>query len=179
MGTAVIGAPEWRASSGRIVRAHEDGSVSFGLRRGYIAPDEVMDAAEFFRAQQDIELGRWRYPADPEWLVREIGPDGFGRRRVQVLNERTFEMTVFNPNVTTGESAKHRAAREFFAEHPERKPWEKAEVDHIWALTFEAGGTSPWVRTEVGWHLPGNRDAILHGSFTITDGRRIWPEDAS
>ncbi|MBS0231747.1 MAG: hypothetical protein JSS52_11400 [Proteobacteria bacterium] len=126
---------EFVAASGRKVRIRKDGSVEFGLMNGYLPKESVFDAEEYFRARRDEELGRWRYPYDPDFVVREIDRDSFDRRRVEVLNERTFEKTVFNPVVATGESAKHRAARAFFEAHPAPKPWHGAQAGEFWTVT--------------------------------------------
>ena len=69
MSTAVFGAPGFRARSGRTVSARSDGSVMFDHANGYLSPASVMDAEEFFQARRDAELGRWRYPLEPDCLV--------------------------------------------------------------------------------------------------------------
>lgn len=180
MSTAVIGAPEFRARSGRTVRAKADGSVVFDHVNGYLGPEQVFDAEEFFQAKRDAGLRRWRCPTDPDYVVREIDRDSYGRRRVLVLNEATFETRDVNEVACMLDTPVDRAARAFFEAHPERKPWEDAEDGEVWVLVAdEYRPGAPWYRLAGQWvSLTGNHP-FPHRAFTITDGHRIWPEDAS
>lgn len=141
-----------------------------------LTPAETKALREFFRAELDEELGRWRWPEGDDWVVRELDRDTFGRRRVECLNERTFEKTSFNPVAATGESDKHRAARAYFEAHPERKPWEEAEDGEIWVLTGAGGLELPWLRQHGDWISNTPSRLIRRNVDLITAGRRIWPE---
>lgn len=138
MSTAVIGAPEFRARSGRKVQIRDNGTVTFDHANGYLSPETAMDADEFFQAQRDLELGRWRCPAEPDWVAQEDEPDVYGRRTVRLFNERAFEMHHLNSLVTegttSGELAKHRVARAFFEAHPQVKPWHGAQAGEFWQV---------------------------------------------
>jgi hypothetical protein len=180
MSTAVFGAPEFKARSGRSVRSNEDGSVTFEGVRGYIGAEQVFDAQEFFQAQRDLDFGRWRCPAEPDWVAQEGERSSDGRRTVRLFNESTFESFWLNSRVmdeVDNETAKHRVARAFFESHPERKPWHSAKDDEVWVLTHVKGEVGAFV-------VDGHRFVSGSWSFpidgeSITEGRCIWPEDAS
>lgn len=183
MSTAVIGAPEFRARSGRTVRSNEDGSVTFEGVRGYIGAEQVFDAQEFFQAQRDLDFGRWRCPAEPDWVAQEGERSSDGRRTVRLFNESTFESFWLNSRVmdeVDNETAKHRVARAFFEAHPERKPWQEARPEEAWLLTIDG---KQWVATvDRMLDFTTSAETFVNGSpdmVRITAGRRIWPEDAS
>lgn len=186
MSTPVFGAPEFRARSGRTVTARSDGSVLFDHVNGYLSPWSVMDAEEFFQAKRDEDLGRWRWPENPQYVVYPAS--GYGHY-VRVLNEKdAFLDVVYRDGQGADRAGAGEAARAYFEAHPERKPWEEAEPGEVWALRVK--------------HVPGE-DAyeiyddpsqgiqrtcfrsLTDGSIywvrseSIEDGRRIWPEDAS
>lgn len=171
---------QFRARSGRLVKPRPDGSVLFDGANGYLSPETAMDAAEFFEAQRDLELGRWRCPSEPTYVVyprenyvltlRE--PDGamclYGRGEVGV-----------SANVSTSE----RVAREYFEAHPERKPWHEAKHGEVWAVTETSGEAlyrvTGWGRFE---QVSGDnaRLSMPITHWSITAARRVWPAgDAS
>lgn len=171
------------ARSGREVKAgREDGSLVFGKVNGYLGRDEVFDAEEYFQAKRDEELGRWRWPENPDWVAREVDRSYEGRRCVEVMNERTFHVNVYNDRVLEGGAdIRHRAARAFFEAHPESKPWHDAKPGEVWLLTvdgyeahFVADGKEFNGTNEFGRFI-----CCAHDDEDITAGRRIYPGDAS
>lgn len=184
MGTAVFGAPEFKTRSGRTVRQGEDGTVTFHLGNGYLDPNTALDAEELFQAKRDRELGRWRWAENPDWIAVEgdRSPDG---RTVVVVNERTLDRFWFNERVMTipaDASAAHKAGCAYFEAHPEVKPWHDAKRGEVWAVTETNGEAlyrvSGWGRFE---QVSGD-DGLLSmpvSHVSITDARRVWPEDAS
>lgn len=179
MSTAVIGAPEFRARSGRTVRAKADGSVVFDHVNGYLGPEQVFDAEEFFQAKRDAELGRWRHPQNPDYVVY---PDEDGD--VVVLNEgEGISSSLIIRRDLAQRNPDHpatQAARAYFEAHPERKPWEDADDGEVWVLVSgEYRPGAPWYRLAGQWVSIAGNHPFPHRAFTITDGHRIWPEDAS
>lgn len=177
MSTAVFGAPEWWARSGRTIKPLADGTLTFQGSHGYLAPRTAMDAEEYFLAKRDADLGRWRCPTDLDWVAREGERDAFGRRTVVVFNERTFEFHQYNElvagEVADAETARHRAARTYFEAHPERKPWEDAKPGEAWVLEVPAGPVVAVRRFDGGFYdYEGNRLAMER----VSDARRIYPE---
>lgn len=146
---------------------------------GVLFTDAEFDALrEFFQHERDTDLGRWRWPENPDWVVYHGNDHEVG---VVVINERTLEKTAFTRKSATGLSEKHRAVRAFFDAHPESKPWHDAKPGDVWILTVD-GAESAFhpsksldraftpVAPETG------RTAVGMDSFEITAGRRIWPE---
>jgi hypothetical protein len=80
------------------------------------------------------------------------------------------------------------ALREFFAAHPETKPWESAKPGEVWRLTAE--GTEREYATIMGratfphpvdhlYFMPTtdvNAPKLGAKATVISAGRRIWPE---
>lgn len=183
MSTAVIGAPEYRARSGRTVKVGEDGSLSIDHKRGYLSPEVVMDAQEFFQAQRDLERGWWRWPTNPDWVAIEGERQPYGRT-VVIVHERTLDRYWLNDRVLEpGGSAEteYQAARAYFEAHPERKPWRDAKPGEVWLVTYrgrEAAYTADQSDFN-GAHENGQYATFRHTAAAITAARRIWPEDAS
>lgn len=192
MSTAVFGAPEFRAQSGRTVKSGENGALHFHLGTGYLSPASAMDAEEFFQAKGDAELSRWRYPLEPDYVVYP-NPDEafermFGPNLDLVVLRESDGMTkgYVRAEDQGGPPMDHRvghilAARAYFEAHPERKPWEDAKPGEAWEITYTAL-TSPQV-TKVAIRTDRNtwKTDVLEMEFNhaITAARRIWPEDAS
>lgn len=170
------------ASNGMTVERDHNNDVVIDTISVFMAEGTALALREFFQHERDEELGRWRWPENSNvvaWASRRSN-----EKDVTVLEEETGYVGYFTradvEDVRSSEGLIRRAARAYFEAHPERKPWEDATEGDIWALTFESGGTSAWVRVEEGWVIPGEElRAKLHLGFTITAGRRIWPEDAS
>lgn len=150
--------------------------VAFGLIKLMLPPGGIPALREFFRAERDEELGRWRYPVDPEWVAIE-GERLPNRRTVVLVNERTLEREWLNDLVMkSGEAPKHEAARAYFEARPERKPWEDAKPGEVWAVTIE--GTEKALLVDPDQFTDGNLGYDFDDS-SITAARRIWPEVAS
>lgn len=87
-----------------------------GDRFHSVTATEANALREFFRAEEDKRLGRWRYPAEPELLVY---PDGEG---VFVVYEGSYEIDPWTREQAMtwdGESASKRAALAYFDAHPQ------------------------------------------------------------
>ncbi|WP_454113532.1 hypothetical protein [Microbacterium maritypicum] len=167
----------------------------FDHANGYLSPWSVMDAEEFFQAKRDKELGRWRYPLDPDYVVYP-NPDEafermFGPNLDLVVLRESDGMTkgYVRAEDQGGPPLDHRfghilAARAFFEAHPERKPWEDAEIGEVWLLTKDGTeGEFAAVVSDPAVTVTKNFDAAAI-AFAIDDsqirsGRRIWPEEAS
>lgn len=181
---------KYTASNGITVdpRAKEKGGIYIRLTVGgnenVLLTDKEFDALrEFFRAEEDERLGRWRWPENPDYVVypstRFLYP--------------ADEDVVFAMNETNGQGHRARrgdpenlygrfsvAARAYFDAHLVPKPaWHDAKEGEVWALAI--GGeesayeylSHPNTFIEVG---SGSRGSC-HPNFNgITAGRRIWPE---
>lgn len=117
MSTAVIGVPEFKARSGQIVRLLANGDVAFDHANGYLAASVVFDAEEFFQAKRDADLGRWRWPENPDYVV--YAPVDF-THYVRVVDERGAFLEVIHRERLEGRgSLMAQAARAYFEAHPE------------------------------------------------------------
>lgn len=143
----------------------------------------VVDALkEWAASERDQELGRWRWPENPDYVVYkapagERVPDA---RHVTVSNESNGEAAwlfeVGSGGVSGGDSWARDAARAYFAAHPEPKPWHDAKPGEAWVITY--GGDEHAVISDGSYFLweAGSEQPI--DDSRITDGRRIYPEVA-
>jgi hypothetical protein len=162
---------KFTASNGVSVKL--DGALLFGAstHTTYVAASEsqVQALREFFQAERDEELGRWRSEGAPDWVAREVERSTDGRRCVEVLNERTFQGGTYNDRVMEGGTAPtHSVAREYLEAHPEpvREPWHDARPGQIWTVATAGGARQDLALV--------NTDA----EFVIATGE-TWPVDAN
>lgn len=133
---------------------------------------------EYFLAERDQELGRWRDPSRPEYVVYPFDRidihDPYYRECV-VLNEDTGESQRFGTDMTSchGGTAKE-VARVYFAAHPVVRPWHKADSGEVWKLTVD-GVEGVWKVGEERFFATGSRWVALD-YWGITDGTMIWPQ---
>lgn len=142
---------------------------------------------EFFRQKEDERLGRWRWPEDPEWLVKYIGD-----HTVVVVRESNFWVHVgrqgefnhfhFRDARSHGDELSDKAARykraawAFFEAHPEfaPKPWHDAKPGEVWAVSRSDNGhlTNAWV-LESGAFMFDDESFIF--AADIGSGHRTFP----
>ena len=152
--------------------------VSGGISGGICTLETTEALRAFFQAERDEELGRWRDPENPDWVVypgeiptvvwavdEKIGArDTWSRVSVETLTEFIESAEV---------------ARRYFAAHPEPKPWNAAQPDEVWVLTINNDREEVFRCGENGLYSlkTGNPlGSLLSCSHNkITSGRRIWP----
>ena len=144
-----------------------------------IPPDLVSSALrEYFQAERDEELGRWRDTENPDWICYGRGSSS---DTVHVINEYDgLPYMLERGQVAYADSEFFEVAQRYFEAHPKPKPWDAAQpdCDEIWVLTIH-GCEQPVYVTEFGgepaFQVPGGETMSLsHGA--ITAGHRIWPE---
>ena len=139
-----------------------------------LAPHEVDALREFFLHEWDQELGRWRWPENPDVVVYVYNVNA---NRVRALSESTGQ-SEWSQRGSESSDWYGRAARDYFAAHPERKPWHDAKPGEVWVLTAD-GKNHPWaidtIYTDRFVHA-GGHSIIPVDHPSITAGRRIWPE---
>lgn len=167
--------PTFTASNGITVRPNGDGGlmiyklgdfVSLGLR-----PERVEALREFFLGERDEHLGRWRWPENPEYVV-------YTRlSAVLVVDERTWDPGVLYRRGDSVYDIEGEAARAFFVAHPDPRPWEEAQPEEVWLLTY-GGIEMPWIagRGDFSHLFERAGHSITKRHKGITAGRRIWPE---
>lgn len=123
-------------------------------------------------AERDRELGRWRWPENPNWVVYEIG------EYAVVMSERYADIRQFTRDEAASMTGLEfrQAARAYFDAHPEEKPWHSAKSGEAWVITY--GGEEYAVISDGASFLweAGSEQPIT--DTRITSARRIWPEDS-
>jgi hypothetical protein len=142
----------------------------------WLEPTEADVLREFFQAERDAGLGRWRHPEHATFVVyeREGGNGGW-----LVLDELTGNTRHFayRSHVDGSSSVFANVARAYFDAHPEPVPrlWENAKPGEVWVLTGAGGVEQPW-RRDNGFWLSCTTGARKYDAERATAGRRIWPE---
>lgn len=152
-------------------------------------PEGIVALREFFQHERDEELGRWRWPENPDYVVY---PDANDPRLVTVMREsaaRIRKMRRGRDNALSNDYNERfgECADTYFEAHPERKPWEDATPGEVWLFRAKGDVTpSAFMKSYVGWTnseaVVVQRDPVLpHGGSRDEsfEPRRIWPEDAS
>ena len=133
---------------------------------------------EYFQAERDEQLGRWRDPENPDMVCYPVAGDldavwvmyeGDGSRYHATRTRRER----LHPHYVS------EAAGRYFQAHPEPKPWDTARPDDLWVLSdgdreevFRCGEHGLY-QLKTGNPL-GSLLSCSHNK--ITAGRRIWPE---
>jgi len=144
----------------------EDGVVYTSGGMKLLSRLGVESLREIFLAERDRELGRWRWPENPDFVVHH---GNSGSDAVWVHNEReagAIQSSARNSG-DAGEADYFAAVRAYFAAHPEPKPWHGAKPGEVWVL--EGGGIAePWAHTV-------QRDGMAEVHINLTAARKIWP----
>lgn len=102
-------------------------------------------AREYFEWEKDLDLGRWRDPENPEYVVYPTvdentvmvfnervgvaipcGRDTFVQAAIEIGDDHTFPISDHDL-----------AAARYFKAHPEPKPWHNAKPGEVWVLTIK------------------------------------------
>ena len=182
----------FNTSNGNQVRMGGSGVLKVSVAKNSlhdwgIGSDGVVDLREFFQAERDEELGRWRFNA---YLVVYPAVNHQPRnnaRSVNVLDERTGRLHMRHKRQVAHREtnpAFSEAAFSYFAAHPEPKPWHDAKIGEVWLLGF-ASQTRPAIVVEddgAPWFMVADDintpSRFKLSSEAFTDARRIFPEVA-
>ena len=168
---------------GRLIVDNEGGTYPEMMAEG----DHVQALREFFRAEEDERLGRWRWHENPDYVVyRDTERMYINQPAVIVFNETNGATAYCGKDglySTSGIGARdvwcEPAARAYFDAHPEPKPsWHDAKHGEIWVL-FVAIEDEPYrVNGDVFEPVSNSgRIRIPLMDARIQSGRRIYPED--
>lgn len=183
----------FRASNGHEVHRTELGTICLNGERALWA-GAAKSIREFFlheaetdwQAKRDAELGRWRWPENPDWVALEGGEDIENRRTVRVFNERTFERARHDEQVMANDTFEApQVAHAFFIAHPAPtpRPWEDAKEGDVWVLTVGAREPEPYTRSgsqfrnTTHWWDATNQ-AITAGYPLWVDGKAVNGQEA-
>lgn len=126
---------------------------------------------EFYQHLRDKELGRWRDPEAPNFVVYEYTQDN--TTRIRVVDENAGWAELYFRYRTDSTDYGDTAAR-YFAAHPEPKPWRFPEKGEVWVITHNEV-TSAYLYGEGSLFRNDHMPALLPTDANITDGYRIWP----
>lgn len=189
---------EFVASNGAKFEEQPNGTIVFtgGILdpRMKLSPGMAYGLREFFQHERDEELGRWRWPENPNFVVH--AEDGGAHN---VVNENTgLSLMATRGGVNNHDDEHAYAARAYFEAHPERKPnpWDEATYKDVWVWTT-ADGTQEalgWVAGDGSWDIITPRGdgikaaddpltALVEGGFEKFSGEvkgtKRTPEGAS
>lgn len=185
---------KYTASNGATITTSDYGSFKTAIIKTVdnevnLAGVHVDALREFFRAEEDERLGRWRWPENPDYVVYPNATEDHLRAFGEgldcvVLRESDGGMKGYvrreDDRARTAITWTY-AARAYFDAHPESKPWHGAKPGEAWKLTAN-GDTGPFVTmlTPSGavHFIAGNGTEFIAEASDITDGRRIWPEES-
>lgn len=135
---------DFTASNGVTVRPDDAGLVCHRADGAevYVGPESSAALREWFLAERDKELERWRSPSDSRYFVRVFG----GPNQIEVIFEpKMIRRRYFSRSAVGTESEKNWSgipgpeldaiALEYYAAHPEVPPWARAADGDIWELT--------------------------------------------
>lgn len=169
---------EFTASNG--ITVERDGSMIF-TTRGRLFADDAEALREFFQAERDEGLGRWRWPENPDYVVY----GNAGAWDVRVVDERDGSGNWYQRG-TRLDGPYADAARAYFDAHPERRVWGVRSPGEVWDIDVQTGGVRAVTVYSARHDEPiiVFRDAFTQVEYeendpSIRDARRIWPEDAS
>lgn len=187
---------EYKASNGAKVFKLEDDSISvYGNPGGSpshgnnLWPGNDVALAEYFQAERDKALGLWRWPENPDYVVKSSS-----RYSLAVIHEPTFwsrNVVHFADTRDVAEfmheePGKHlkpwrKAARAYLREHPLKQPWHDAKPGEVWLVkTVEfIDGTPMLVESRLDRANVFNNQTHIY-SVELPDiyhARRIWPEE--
>lgn len=177
------------------------GSGNFGTALkeyvNHVREEAVYQRADEVQAKRDFELGRWRWPENPEYVVYPKPKSNTeplpGVRVVHEVSGRAkdVERVVIGACEATV-SVFGEAARAYFDAHPEPKPWHDAKPGETWRLTvndrqpedldltFNVIGVEGTIQARFARpQVSGEQMEYRIDSPAIVAGRRIWPADAS
>lgn len=181
---------EFTASNGAQIVLTNSGQTGYVLTENeervssaYLGFEEMVAWREFEQHRRDEDLGRWRWPENPDYVVYSNDPVA----RLRVVRESDGFVALLDEATDDAGYSFQEAARAYFEAHPERKPWEEAKPGEVWL--FRGKGDikpSAFMKSHVGWTnseaVVVQRDPALPYGGTRDESfkpRRIWPEDAS
>lgn len=161
---------EFTASNGLRIERDDD---AVRIHHGYgfldhhaISAAEAQALREFFQHERDAELGRWRWPENPDYVVYQADSG-----RVRVLRESDGKSGVWSRAQKNDGWMFAQPAIAYFDAHPETKPWHDAQEGEVWVITVR-GEEYPAIFQADAFRDGGGSWAMED----ITAGRRIYPE---
>ena len=128
---------------------------------------------EYFQAERDEQLGRWRDTENTDMVAYRTPEDDDGCGRcILLLDENTGDN-----HWEWEHTASPGPASRYFDAHPEPepRPWDEAKPGEVWVLTWW-GTAEPFLVTGSKFITADLAVIVDLDDDSITAGRRIWPE---
>lgn len=177
----------FRASDGARIEVHDNNSridikcTGSSGEQHFLSVKETQAAREFFQHERDEELGRWRWPENPDYVVYPVIQSAhemaFGQNlSVMVFHEPTGVLKGYCREEDQGGDLTREypgAARAYFKAHPERKarPWSEARF-----ITWRNGAYLPQTaQRDLGgmnlgwWYGTGVGDEAWHSEDALAE----------
>lgn len=138
---------------------------------------QMLALIETLDHEHDTELGRWRWPKNRH-LVVYADEDG----DVTVLNEELGRVSslIIRADLAMRDPSNlfTKAARAYFDEHPEPKPWHNAKAHEIWTISRGPDERYFPFRVDGRWftYIEDENQSFAVDDAQILDARRIYPE---
>lgn len=170
---------EFTASNGVVVvpgKSSDEPVVLVAGRLSLWEAETVTALREYFQHQRDEELGRWRWPDNPDVVVyhaRNVNGDH------KVLNEPDGHGLLWGRDMEPAPASSdvlESAARAYFDSRPEPKPWHEAKTGEGWVLTIDGHEQIATVDQMLDFSTAS--ETLVNGTedmSRITAARRIWP----
>ena len=124
-------------------------------------PFVANNGLQLFLDERDKELGLWRWPENPDYVIRKKRKSGIRVMRESdgVLND--FTRALIYPR--SDDSAK--AAQAYYETHPEH-PWEGSPVGSVWKIVAASPGHHAliWLSNYRTWDILGPKGESFVGS---------------
>lgn len=192
---------EFVASNGVVVET-KDGmlrvAIDGNVPATWASARATVALREFFLAERDDQLGRWRWSENPDYVVYDDPVDihrglfGSDIDIVIVCESDGVAKGYCRADDAGGEPAYWRvefilAARAYFDAHPAPKPWHDAKPGEFWLINLH--GQERVVRVDKPMYddrpavfMPvdrmGQTWVVIDGPH-VTAGRRLWPPEAT
>jgi len=176
------------ASNGLAIIPNKDGSVWWEAGHAFTRVTQAL--REFFLHERDQELGRWRWPEDRNYVVY---PNPVADHELAFGDDLSLIILRESDGVMKGyaQDEDHhrnpergsefaRAARAYFAAHPEPKPWHEAKPGEVWEVTIEG---EPYTLEMTCIDHDGDvlfftKDQVILTHYSgIMAAERLWPEE--
>lgn len=123
---------DYTAKNGAVVKPHNHGS-GVTLDGIEIMRSELDALREYFGAEEDERLGRWRHPDHPHIYAR---PMNYNPNIIGIV--RDTEDGLAYGQFTRGQESRLDpmtiVAAAYFEAHPEPKPWHDAKPGEVWSI---------------------------------------------
>ena len=147
------------------------GAYPLRVASAHISKKDVDALREYFLAERDKELGRWRDPEYPNIFVR-VGSGPGDWVGVVKDDENGLAYGQFHRDDNKTLDPMSIVAKRYFDAHPEKKPWHDARAGEVWKFEFMSGDSVLQFDGTYWMHS----DGYAHDVYRAVSATRIWPE---